>query len=133
VFAEYAEEYRDWAGQCFAMACPTEDAQGKAEWLELALKWQRVAKQADRYAQERGKTWFPLRSPLIGVVHDASGSLDASPPCFRASRRRMRDRKRPTLTDSCDLDVGRRLPCFASDRKPETCPGEETASAPGAR
>src|SRR4051794_35816168 len=41
-----------------------------------------------------GKTWFPFRSPLIGVVHDASGSLDASPPCFRASRRRMRDRKR---------------------------------------
>jgi hypothetical protein len=61
--AEYAEEYRDWAGQCFAMACPTEDAEGKAEWLELALKWQRVAKQADRYAQERGENLVSLTQP----------------------------------------------------------------------
>ena len=55
MFTEYAEEYRDWAAQCLAMAGATEDAEAKATWLELAYKWQRVAEQADRYAHERGE------------------------------------------------------------------------------
>jgi hypothetical protein len=43
------------------MAGATEDAEAKASWLELADKWERVAEQADRYAQERGEVSLPQR------------------------------------------------------------------------
>jgi len=47
MFSEYANEYREWAEHCLALAERAAHPEAKTAWLELARKWQRVAEQAD--------------------------------------------------------------------------------------
>ena len=47
MFSEYANEYREWAEHCLALAEGAAHPEAKTAWLELARKWQRVAEQAD--------------------------------------------------------------------------------------
>jgi hypothetical protein len=55
MFLEYANEYRELAQQCLAFAGAAWNAGAKAEWLELARKWQRVAEEAEKLAVKQAQ------------------------------------------------------------------------------
>jgi hypothetical protein len=46
-----ASELRGFASQCWACAQSTRDPETRARWLEMAQKWQRLAKQAEEQWQ----------------------------------------------------------------------------------
>jgi hypothetical protein len=48
MFPEYADEYRELAQQCLAFAGAAGNIGAKAEWLQLARNWQRLAEEAEK-------------------------------------------------------------------------------------
>jgi hypothetical protein len=48
MFLEYTNEYRELAQQCLAFARAARNVGAKAEWLQLARNWQRVAEEAEK-------------------------------------------------------------------------------------
>ena len=56
MFSDYANEYRDWAEKCSALAGDAWHVEAKTAWLQLAHKWQRLAELADKYAAQQARS-----------------------------------------------------------------------------
>jgi hypothetical protein len=52
MFPEYADEYREMVQLCWAFAAAASHAEAKSARLSLAKRWQRLAEEAQRLAEQ---------------------------------------------------------------------------------